>query len=333
MKNFNIPALSAKNFLLTACMAAGALAGSQALAQAFPAKPVKLVVPYPAGGPVDGVARGLADRLGKIWNVPIIVDNRAGANEVIAADIVAKSAPDGYTILAGADPTFATNQYLFKKLPYNPRTDLVPVSRVAFVNMALIVNGNLPVNNMKEFVALIRANPGKYNYSAGSGTAAHVYFDAFLRQQKLDMTHISYRGVAPALQDLLTGQIHATIGGITTAKPHLASGKLKLLAINGSKRAKSLPDVPTFAEAGFPNTEAYFYVGLAVPKGTPKAIVEAIAGANRKAVSDPAFAEKTLDPFAYDPLSETPEQFAAFLVEDRAKAEKKIRDAGASLDQ
>jgi len=309
------------------------LCAAQVTAQSYPTKPVKLVVPYPAGGPVDGVARGLADRLAKIWNQPVIVDNRAGANEVIAADLVAKAAPDGYTILAGADPTFATNQYLFKKLPYNTRTDLVPVSRVAFVNMAMIVNGNLPVNNMKEFVALVRANPGKYNYSAGSGTAAHVHFDAFLRQQKLDMVHVSYKGVAPALQDLLAGQIQATIGGITTAKPHLASGKLKLLAINGNTRAKSLPDVPTFAEAGFPATEAYFYVGLAVPKGTPKAIVDAIASANRNVVSDPTFAEKTLEPFAYEPLGETPEQFATFLIEDRTKAEKKIRDAGVSLEQ
>ena len=308
------------------------MAGASAMAQTFPAKPVKLIVPYPAGGPVDGVARGLADRLSKIWNQPVIVDNRAGANEVIAADLVAKAAPDGYTILAGADPSFATNQYLFKKLPYNPRTDLVPVSRVAFVNMALIVNGSLPVNNMAEFVALVRANPGKYNYSAGAGTAAHVHFDAFLRQQKLDMTHIAYKGVAPALQDLLAGQIQATMGGITTAKPHLASGKLKLLAINGSARAKSLPEVPTFAEAGFPNAEAYFYVGLAVPKGTPKDIVDAIASAARKAVADPTYGEKTLEPFAYEPLSETPEQFATFLVSDREKAEKKIRDAGASLE-
>lgn len=319
--------------LLAALLAAGSCMGSVALAQTFPTKTVKLIVPYPAGGPVDGVARGLADRLTRIWNQPVMVENRAGANEVLAADMVAKSAPDGYTILAGADPAFATNEFLFRKLPYNPRTDLVPVSRVAFVNMALILNGSFPASNMKEFVAQVRANPGKFNYSAGAGTAAHVHFDAFLRQQNLNMVHVSYKGVAPALQDLLAGQIHATIGGITTAKPHLSSGKLKLMAINGSKRARSLPDVPTFAEAGFPATEAYFYVGLAVPKGTPKEIVDAIASANRTAVSDPSFAEKTLDPYAYEPLSETPEQFAAFLVEDRAKAEKKIRDAGVILEQ
>lgn len=333
MKN-RMPRTFRSWFLTSLVLVAGStLTAVPAWAQSFPSKPVRLVVPYPAGGPVDGVARGLADRLSRLWNQPVIVDNRAGANEVIAADLVTKAAPDGYTILAGADPTFATNQYLFKKLPYNPRTDLIPVSRVAFVNMALVVNGNFPANNMKEFVAQVRANPGQYNYSAGAGTAAHVHFDAFLRQQKLDMTHVSYKGVAPALQDLLAGQIQATMGGITTAKPHLASGKLKLLAINGSRRARSLPDVPTFAEAGFPNTEAYFYVGLAVPKGTPKDIVDAIASANRKAVADPSFAEKTLEPFAYEPLSETPEQFAAFLTEDRAKAEKKIRDAGVSLEQ
>jgi len=319
--------------MLAAVLAISAFIAQPAAAQSYPTKPVRLVVPYPPGGPVDGVARGLADRLSKVWNQPVVVENRVGANEVIAADLVAKSTPDGYTILAGADPAFATNEFLFKKLPYHPRTDLVPVSRVAFVNMALIVNGNFPASSMQEFVALVRANPGKYNYSAGAGTAAHVHFDAFLRQQKLEMTHVAYKGVAPALQDLLAGQIQATMGGITTAKPHLPSGKLKLLAINGNARARSLPDTPTFAEAGFPNTEAYFYVGLAVPRGTPKEIVDAIAQANRQVVSDPGFAEKTLEPFAYEPLSETPEQFAAFLVGDRAKAEKKIRDAGASLEQ
>jgi len=332
MRKLKLSTFVARDLLLLAFVAGSALSGSNALAQAYPTKPVKLVVPYPPGGPVDGVARGFADRLSRVWNQPVLVENRVGGNEVVAADAVAKSPADGYTIMVGADPTFSTNQFLFKKLPYSPLTDLVPVSRIAFVNMGLIVNGALPVNNMKEFVALTKADPGKYNYSGGTGTAAHVHFDAFLRQQGIDMAHVAYRGTASALTDLLAGQIHATMGGITTAKPYLASGKLKLLAINGNKRAKSLPDIPTFAEAGFPNTESYFFIGLAVPKGTPKQIVDDIVSANRKVQADPAFVEKTLDPYAYEPLAETSEQFAAFLVTDRARAEKKIQDAGARLD-
>ncbi len=320
--------------LLKSCVATSALlAATHASADTFPSKPIRLIVPYTAGGPVDGVARGFAEKLSKLWNQPIVVENRAGANEVIAADFVAKSPADGYTILWGADPTFSTNQFLYKKLPYNPTSDLIPVSRVTFINMALIVSSKVPANNVKEFVSLVKANPGKYNFgSAGTGSAVHIHFDAFVRQEGMQMTHVAYKGIAPASQDLLAGQIEAMMAGITAATPYLSTGRMKVLAINGNKRAKMLPDVPTFAEAGFPNTETYFFIGLAVPKGTPRAIVDEIASATRKVTADPVFVEKVLDPFAFEPLGETPEQFAAFLVKDRARAEKKIRDAGATLD-
>ncbi len=314
-------------------LAAASLCSAHALAQGFPNKPVKIIVPYPAGGPVDGVARGYAERLSKVWNQPVIIDNRGGANEVIAADMVAKAPADGYTMLWGADASFSTNQFLFKKLPYNPLTDLVPVTRVTFVNMGLIVDGSLPVNNLKEFVALVKANPGKYNYgSAGAGSPTHIHFDAFLRQQGLEMTHIAYKGIAPAVQDMLGGQVQAMMAGVTAATPHLASGKMKILAINGNKRAKLIPNVPTLAEAGYPNAETYFFIGLAVPKGTPKRVIDEIASANRKVMADPAFVEKTLDPYAFEPLAETPEQFSRFLTNDRKQSEKKVREAGARLD-
>ncbi len=322
----------ANHFILCALAIGAATLCCSVHAQTYPSKPIKFLVPYAAGGPVDVVARGYADKLSRVWNQPVLVENKVGANEVVAADFVSKSAPDGYTIMVGADPTFSTNQFLFRKLPYNPQTDLVPVTRFAFINMALIVNGSLPVNNMKEFVALMKANPGKYNFSGGAGTAAHVHFDAFLRQQGLDMVHVAYRGSAPAMPDLLAGNVHATFGGITAAKPYLPSGRLKLLAINGAKRTKSLPDVPTFSEAGFPNTEAYFFMGLAVPKGTPKEVLDALVSANRKVQADPAFVDNTLGAFGYDSLADTPEQFAAFLVGDRARWEKKIRDAGVKLE-
>lgn len=314
-------------------LASAPLLTAPALAQAYPNKPIKLIVPYPAGGPVDGVARGYAEAMGKVLGQPVVIDNRGGANEVIAADVVAKSAPDGYTVLFGADASFSTNQFLFKRLPYNPLTDLVPVTRLAFVNMALIVRGDVPVKNMKEFVALVRSHPGKYNYgSAGTGSPVHIHFDAFLRQEGLQMQHVAYKGIAPAVQDMLSGQIEAMMAGITAATPHLASGKMKILAVNGSKRAKFVPDVPTFAEAGFPKTESYFFLGLAVPKGTPRPVIDALVAANRKVTTDPAFAEKVLDPFAFEPLAETPEEFAKFLVTDRKQAEKKVREAGARLD-
>jgi len=315
-------------------LAAAALAlAAPTWAQSFPTKPVKLVVPYPAGGPIDGVARGLAERLQRLWGQPVVVDNRGGAKEIIAGDLTAKSPADGYTILLGADPTFSGNPFLFKKLPFNPFTDLVPITRVVNVNMAFIVPGGLPVNTLKEFVALIKANPNKYNYgSAGAGGPTHVQVDAFLRQEDLQMTHVAYKGIAPAAQDVLSGQVQAMVAGSSAATPHIPSGKMKVLAINGPKRAKALPNVPTFAEAGFPNTEMYFYLGLTAPKGVPKAIVDQIAADTRKVLADQSFVEKTLDVFGFDPISETPEQFAEFLKRDRALAEKKIRPANVSLD-
>jgi len=304
-----------------------------AIADTFPSKPVRLVVPYPAGGPIDGVARGLGERLSKMWGQTVIVDNRGGANEVIAGDVVAKSPADGYTIMLAADPTFSGNQFLFKKMPFNPVTDLVPITRVAHVNMAFIVPGTLPVNTLKEFVALVKANPGKYNYgSAGAGGPTHVQVDAFLRQVGIDMQHVPYKGIAPAAQDILSGQVQAMAAGSSAATPHLASGKMKVLAISGSKRAKAMPNVPTFAEAGFPNTEMYFYLGLTGPKGMPKAIVDQIAADTRKVLEDPAFVSKTLEVFAFEPIGESPEQFAEFLKRDRAQAEVKIRAANVQLD-
>lgn len=312
--------------------AALALAGP-AMADSYPSRPVKLIVPYPAGGPVDSVARGLAERLSKLWGQPVMIDNRGGANEIIAGDLTAKSPADGYTILFGGDPTFSGNQFLFKKLPFNPLTDLVPVSRVTLVNMAFIVSGSLPVNNLKEFVALMKANPEKYNYgSAGAGGPTHIPFDAFARQEGFEMTHVAYKGIAPAVQDLLGGQVQAMIAGSSAATPYLASGKMKVLAISGPKRAKALPNVPTLAEAGYPKTDMYFYLGLTVPKGVPKAIIEEIASANRKVLSDKVFVEKTIEVFGMEPMGETPEQFAEFLKRDRAAAEIKIRAAGVKLD-
>jgi tripartite-type tricarboxylate transporter receptor subunit TctC len=325
----SLPTLARRSLLAAAVIS---LTGP-AWSQAFPAKPVKLVVPYPAGGPIDGVARGLAERLGRLWGQPVVVDNRGGANEIIAGDFTAKAPADGYTILLGADPTFSGNAFLFKKMPFNPVSDLQPITRVVNVNMAFIVPGSLPVNTLKEFVALIKANPGKYNYgSAGAGGPTHVQVDAFLRQEDLQMTHVAYKGIAPAAQDVLSGQVQAMVAGSSAATPHIPSGKMKVLAINGTKRAKALPNVPTFAEAGFPNTEMYFYLGLTAPKGVPKAIVDQIAADTRKVLADNTFVEKTLDVFGFDPISETPEQFAEFLKRDRAMAEKKIRAANVSLD-
>lgn len=311
------------------CLAAPGFAQSHL----FPTKPVKLIVPYPAGGPTDSLARALAERLGRMWGHPVLVDNRSGANEIVGGEVTAKSPADGHTLMLAADPTFSGNQFLFKKLPFSPFTDLVPITRIALVNMAFIVSGTFPPNTLKEFVALVKANPRKYNYaSGGAGGPPHVLVDAFLRQEGLQMTHVAYKGSAPATQDLITGQVQAMSFASSAATPYIANGKMKVLAINGTKRAKGLPNVPTFAEAGFPNAELYFYYGLTGPKGIPKAIIDQVAADTRKVLSDPGFTEKQLEPFGLEPILETPEQFAEFLRRDRVMAEKRIRDANVTLD-
>ena len=251
-------------------------------AQNFPAKPVKFIVPYPPGGPVDAFARGFAEKLGSLWGQTVVLDNRPGANEIIAADAVAKSASDGYTLLFAADPSLSQNQFLFAKLPYDPEKDLIPVSRVVDVNMVLIVKGDLPVSNLKEFIALMKKEGAKRNFgSAGNGNVTQLSFEAFKRDAGFEMTHIPFKGIAPAISDMLGGSIDAM-----------------------------------FAEAGFPNTEARFYLGLSAPRGTPNAIVQKIAADVRRSMTDKAFLERFVDLNNFEAAGTSPEEFAQFLKTD-----------------
>lgn len=316
-----------------ALLAAGATVSGSASAQSYPTKPIKMIIPYPPGGPVDAFARGFAEKLGSLWGQTIVLDNRPGANEIIAADATAKSAPDGYTLLLAADPALSQNQFLFAKLPYDPEKDLIPVSRVVDVNMVLIVKGDLPVTNLKDFIAFMKKEGAKRNFgSAGNGNVTQLAFEAFKRDAGFEMTHIPFKGIAPAISDMLGGSIDAMFAGSTAATPHLKSGKMKVLAISGAKRARSLPDVPTFAEAGFPKTEARFYLGLSAPRGTPNAIVQKIAADVRRSMTDKAFLERFVDLNGFDAAGTTPEEFAQFLKADRVVSGQRIRSAGVKLD-
>lgn len=304
-----------------------------ALAQAFPNKPVKLVVPYPAGAPVDNVARGLAEVLSALWGQPVLIDNRAGANEIVAASAVTKSAPDGYTLLLGTDAAYSQNAFLYNNLPYDAAKELAPISRVVFVNMVLIARGELPAAGAKDFVGLMKKEGAKRNYgSAGAGGTTHLAMESFKQEGAFDMQHVPYKGIAPAMQDLLGGNIDALFAGATAAIPHLKTGKVKVLGISGTRRAKALPDVPTFAEAGYPNTQANFYLGLSAPAGTPAAIINKISADVRKALTDKAFLEKFVEPYGYDPIGETPQQFGEFLKRDSEANAKRIKALGIKLD-
>lgn len=305
--------------------------GSHA-AEAFPAKTVRIIVPYAAGGPFDIIARGIAAKLSADWKAGVIVDNKPGANEIIGAAELSKSLADGYTLLLASDPVFSHNQFLFSKLPYDPEA-FVPVTRLALANLVLFVRPDFPASTMKEFVAYVRAHPNKLNYgSAGVGNITHLSMASMEKKYALQMTHVPYRGLAPVIQDMLAGTLQAAFGMGSAVEPYITSGKLKALAISGSQRAKVFPSVPTFAESGFPDVECSLNLGLLAPRGTPPEVVKTIAAEVRKVMLEPEFRAKYVDSVAYEMAASTPEEFAAFIVKDRPVQKARIEASGAKLD-
>jgi tripartite-type tricarboxylate transporter receptor subunit TctC len=302
-------------------------------AQSFPTKPVRIVVPYSAGGPVDTLARALGTQLGELWKQPVVVDNRPGANEIIGATAVAKSEPDGHTLILATDPTLSLNPFLFKKLSYDPIKELAPITRVAVSNMALVVPATIAPNSIKEFVAYAKANPGKVSYgSSGIGNGTHLAMAAFSKDNSVDMVHVPYKGLAPTLQDMLAGNIQAAVGAVSVIAPFAAGGKLKVLGISGPKRAAALPNVPTFAEAGFPKFEASFYFALITQSGVSADIKNKIAADVKRVVSDSKFRSEYLEKFALEPVLDTPAEFARYLEGHRELSKAIITSSGAQLD-
>ena len=306
---------------------------TNSIAQSFPNKPVRLVVPYPAGAPVDNFARGLGETLGALWKQPVIIDNRPGANEIIAAQAVTKSPADGYTLLLGSEAAFTQNAFLYSKMPYDADKDLTPVTRAVYFNMVLITRSALDTPTLKDFVSLMKKEGTKHSYgSAGAGGTTHLAMESIKKEAGCEMLHVPYKGIAPAMQDMLGNSIDAMIAGATAAISQMPTGKVKVLAIAGTKRAKSLPDVPTFAEAGYPKVVANLYLGLAAPAGTPKAVVDKIAADVRKALSDKAFLEKNVEPYGYETIGDTPAQFQAYMKQDKDISGRRIKELGIKLD-
>src|SRR5438034_5972010 len=237
---------------------------------AYPTKPVRLVVPFPAGGTTDLLARAAAQKLSEAWGQQVIVDNRPGAAGNIGAELVAKAAPDGYTLLMGTVGTHAINASLYAKMPYDHVKDFAPVILVAGVPNVLVVNPSLPVHSVQELIAYAKANPGKLNFaSSGSGTSIHLSGELFKVMTGVQMTHVPYKGSAPALQDLLGGQVQLMFDNLPPSLPQIKAGRLRALAVTSATRAPALPDVPTVAEAGLPGFEASSWFGVLAPAGTP----------------------------------------------------------------
>ena len=299
---------------------------------AYPAKPVKLVIPFPPGGPLDIVGRAIAHKLTEAWGQSVVVDNRPGAGGNIGADVVAKAAPDGYTILMGALSTHAVNPSLYAKMPYNAITDFAPITLVAVTPNVLVVNAALPVNSAKEFIAYAKANSGKLAFGSGSnGSAGHLAGELFKVDTGTDITHIPYKGGAPATQALLAGDTQFMFDNLANAMPQVKAGKLKALAVTTAERSKLAPDLPTMAEAGLAGFDISTWFGLFAPAGTPKDVIAKWNAEVVKILNSPEMREKLIAQGA-EPSPTTPEQFAALVKSEIPKYAKIIKASGAKVD-
>ena len=309
-----------------------ALVSGFAFAQGYPTKTVTVVVPWPPGGPSDIAARplgkGLTENLGKTF----IIENRGGASGNIGSAVVAQSAPDGYMLLVTSSSPIVINPSLYKTMPFNPQKDLAPITNVLRVPLVLAVGPSVPVKNLKELIAYIKKQDGKFQYaSAGSGTPQHLTAEIFRTAAKLDMIHVPYKGSAPAITDALGGHVPMLFDSTIAIVPHLKAGKLKPLAISSAKRSPLLPDVPTFAEAGLPGVESYAWYGFFGRAGTPKEVIAKLNTEAIKVLKGPDF-QNVYKETGSEFVGDTPENFAKFIQAEAAKWAKAVKDSGATAD-
>jgi len=314
-----------------AAVALVALAGAAA-AQAWPSKPVRWIVPFAPGGTTDILARTVGEKLSVALGQPVIVENKPGAGGGVGAELVAKAAPDGYTIMGGTISTHAINASLYKNLGYDPVRDFVPITLIARVPNMLVVNPSVPAKDVKELVALLRANPGKYSFaSSGNGTSQHLSGELFKTMTGVDMQHIPYKGSPPALADVVGGQVTMTFDNITTAWPLAKGGKLRALAVTTATRSSIAPDVPTLAEAGLAGYEVGSWQGVFAPAGTPPEVVKRLNAEIVKIVNSPEVREKLVG-LGAEPAPNTPEEFAAMVQSEVGKWADVVKKSGARVD-
>lgn len=299
-----------------------------AAAQTFPGKPLRIVVPFPAGGPVDGLARALGRGLGEVFGQPVIVENKPGANTMIGADFVAKSAPDGYTYLLATDATVSISPFVYTKMPYNPQADLVPVSAVTHVPEYLFVGTHVPANTMQEFIAYAKAQGGKLNYgSYGSGSSGHLEFEALKVATGIDVAHVPFKGAAEVYPAMLAGRIDAAISSVVTPLPHVRTGRIKAIAVMGLQRTSVLPNVPTFKESGVPGFEVNPWFGLLAPAKTPPAILDRMTAEVAKVAGSQEFREKYIEAVGLAPAPLGRAYFADLLKSDLEKYARYVKNA------
>ena len=318
-----------KNLIAAALLA---LAGVAVAQGAYPGRPVTLVVPFPPGGGTDTGARIVAQKLGAKWGQTVIVENKGGAAGMIGADMVAKAKPDGYTLLMGNIGTQAINPSLYKKMPYDAATAFVPITLVAELPLAMMVNPAVPAKTAREFIALAKSEPGKLSYSSsGAGGAPHLAAEMFKEATGTFIVHVPYRGGGPAIVDLIAGHVQLSFMTVLEASGHIKAGKLRALAVTGSQRVPALPEVPTLAEAALPGFNSISWIGVLAPAGTPKEIVDKVASDVREVLASDDVKLKLIELGAV-PAGTTPAQFQALIASDRKRYEQVIKDKKISVD-
>jgi tripartite-type tricarboxylate transporter receptor subunit TctC len=305
-----------------------AAACGDALAQKYPARSVRLVLPFAAGSAVDVLARLYAQRMSESWGQQVVVDNRTGANGIIGMEIAARAPADGYTVGMGNIATLAINPSLYPKQPYDVLRDFAPVSLAATISNCLVVHPSLPVKSVKELVVLAKARPGELNYASGGvGSAQHIPMELLKAMTGVSIVHVAYKGLTPAFNDVLAGQVPMMVSGLVTALPHHKMGRLRVLATTGVKRTSAAPDIPTIAETGLPGYEADSWTGFLVPTGTPPEIIARLH-AEVARVSGLPDTRQRLTAVGFEVIGSSPEVFATLIRTDIARLGKVIRDAG-----
>ncbi len=291
--------------------------GHAVFAQDHPSRAVKLMVPYPPGGGVDGLARPLAERLSKIWGQPVVIENKPGASTMLGGADVARAAPDGHTILFTTDSSITSNPHLFRKMTYDPARELVPVTQLIDLHQLVLLHPSVPANTMQELVALAKQKPNSLDYgSYGIGSQPHLLFEMLRKETGAHIQQVPYRGIALALTAVLANEVQMTLGGISVAAGHLQNKTMKPLAISRRARLAAYPDVPTLAEAGFTNVDPRSWYGLFAPAGTPPAIIEKIQKDVATVFAEPEFKARFIDGLAYTGVASTPAAFARFIADD-----------------
>ncbi len=304
----------------------------QAQAQSWPDRPIRVIVPFSAGGSNDLTARVIAEKLSQAFGQPVLVENRVGAGGSIGADAVAKSPPDGYTLLQASGSTHGGNSAVYKALPYDPVRDFAPISMLVRTPFILAVHPSVPANNVRELVALAKASPGKLNYASfGTGSSSHLVAELFKTMTGIDMVHVPYKGSAPAVVGTVSGETQVVFDVINTTGPHIKAGRLKALAVGTATRSPVLPDTPTVAESGVPGFEATVFFGWLAPAGTPRPIIDRLHREIVRALALPDVREK-LAGMGNEVVGNTPEQFSTQIVAEVAKWQKLVRERGLKFE-